>query len=56
MSYNYKFTFSASNTGLIKQITTHPTNLLIMNKNMNLSVYITHIQGRIEYIGNTVDT
>ena len=33
---------------------THPTNPLMINKNMNLHMHIMQIQGRIEYVVNTV--
>ena len=36
-------------------MTKHPTNLLIIYINMNLSMNITQIQGIIEYIDKNVD-
>ena len=34
---------------------TQPTNLLLINTNMNLFMHRMHIQGRIEYVENTVN-
>ena len=36
-------------------MTTQPTYLLMINTNMNLCIHRTQIQGRIEYVDNTLN-
>ena len=37
-------------------MTTHPTNLLMINMRMNLRIHRTQIRGIIEYVESTVNT